>query len=131
MVFPLSQWLQSIVPKSLPWPLTLTFRSSLSRLVCLILGSFVRFSCGRSRIVNRLIQVSHYIFTFNCWMKNGNPPHDKHNWQVDSIDMKFGMQYNELCEVRFIEMYFKVGKLKMHVWCLKKILTQLLLNLVF
>jgi len=63
-------------------------------------------------------------------MKNGNPPHDKHDRQVDSVDMKFGMQYNELYEVRFIKMYFKVGKLKTHVWCLKKILTQLLLNLV-
>jgi len=57
-------------------------------------------------------------------MKNGNPPHDKQDLQVHLADIKIGMQYNELCEVRFIELYFKVGKLKTLVQCLKKILTQ-------
>ena len=63
-------------------------------------------------------------------MKNGNPLHDKQDWQVHSVDIKIGMQYNEFFEVGFIELYFKVGKLKTLVWYLKKILTQLLFNLV-
>lgn len=82
------------------------------------------FSFCPSCIVNRLKQVSHYIFTLNCWVSNGNPPHYKHDWEVDSVDMNIEVEYNEFCEVGFIEVDFKVGKLKMHVWCLRKILIE-------
>jgi len=57
-------------------------------------------------------------------MKNGNPPHEKQHGQVHFVDIKIGMQYNKFCEVGFIELYFKIGKLKMLALCLKKILTQ-------
>lgn len=103
--------------------------------------SQVSFVCSLSHSV-WLIHVSHLPLTgmwllhfwvkgtFNSSIKNDNLPHDKQEWQVHNVDMKIGMKYHEFYEVGIIELYFKVDKLKTLVWCLKKILTQLLVVLI-
>lgn len=96
--------------------------------------SQVSFVCSLSHSV-WLIHVSHLPLTgmwllhfwvkgtFNSSIKNDNPPQGKQEWQVHYVDMK-------IYEVGIIKLYFKVDKLKMLVWCLKKIQTQLLVVLI-